>query len=104
MKDEGFLEYRPNLPDDCSIRFAHGDLHRSNILIKRTPGGLPEIAGIVDWEMSGWYPAYWDYCKARGCLKQDEIAEFGGYLDSIYGAKYANIFGYWQIFVYNIII
>jgi hypothetical protein len=21
--------------------------------------------GILDWGQSGWYPSYWEYCKAR---------------------------------------
>ncbi|KAH8704821.1 hypothetical protein BGW36DRAFT_434440 [Talaromyces proteolyticus] len=35
---------RPGLPDNVGITFTHSDLHPSN---------------------SGWYPAYWEYCKAR---------------------------------------
>ncbi|KAI5457755.1 hypothetical protein BGZ63DRAFT_433254 [Mariannaea sp. PMI_226] len=25
----------------------------------------PIVVGILDWGQSGWYPAYWEYCKAR---------------------------------------
>jgi hypothetical protein len=23
------------------------------------------VAAIIDWAQAGWYPAYWEYCKAR---------------------------------------
>ncbi|KAJ5535535.1 hypothetical protein N7527_001789 [Penicillium freii] len=27
--------------------------------------GSPEVKAIIDWGQAGWYPAYWEYCKAR---------------------------------------
>jgi hypothetical protein len=42
------IRTRPFLPDEVPIVFKHADLHPSNIL-----------------HQSGWYPAYWEYCKAR---------------------------------------
>ncbi|KAJ7449233.1 kinase-like domain-containing protein [Mycena latifolia] len=39
--------------------FTHCDLAPRNILIKGT-----RIVGIVDWEMAGWYPEYWEYTQA----------------------------------------
>ncbi|KIY64176.1 hypothetical protein CYLTODRAFT_425459 [Cylindrobasidium torrendii FP15055 ss-10] len=38
------------------IRFAHSDLNPTNILIKDG-----RLAAIIDWEMAGWYPEYWEY-------------------------------------------
>ena len=54
--------YRKDLPDDSEIVFTHGDLHRSNIIVSCTP---PRVAAIIDWEQSGWLPAYWEDCKAH---------------------------------------
>ncbi|KAJ4293264.1 hypothetical protein N0V90_008546 [Kalmusia sp. IMI 367209] len=54
--------YRKDLPDDSEIVFTHGDLHRSNIIISSTP---LRVATLVDWEQSGWLPAYWEDCKAH---------------------------------------
>ncbi|KAF7125574.1 hypothetical protein CNMCM5793_001791 [Aspergillus hiratsukae] len=53
--------YRYELPDD--IKFTHGDLHRSNIIISSSPpyGTL----AVIDWEQSGWFPAYWEARKAQ---------------------------------------
>jgi hypothetical protein len=53
---------RPLLLDDGAIAFTHADLHQENILISQH--GPPQILAIVDWGQSGWYPDYWEYCKA----------------------------------------
>lgn len=54
--------YRKDLPDDSEIVFTHGDLHRSNIIISSTP---PRVAALIDWEQSGWLPAYWEDRKVH---------------------------------------
>ncbi|OAT11194.1 phosphotransferase enzyme family protein [Blastomyces gilchristii SLH14081] len=54
--------YRDYLPDNGAIRLTHGDLHRGNILI--SPAGRPRVLAVVDWAHAGWYPEYWEYCKA----------------------------------------
>ncbi|KAL4950479.1 kinase-like domain-containing protein [Aspergillus filifer] len=36
--------------------FTHGDLNPSNVLVRNG-----KVAGIIDWEFSGWYPHYWEY-------------------------------------------
>lgn len=30
-----------------------------------TPGPLPRVAAIIDWEQAGWYPEYSEYCKVK---------------------------------------
>lgn len=81
---EVFLESHPGLarpfqganavrrfPDACgieinievSIMFAHNDLVPPNIIL--SPGSNPKEAVIIDWGQAGWYPAYWEYYKAR---------------------------------------
>jgi thiamine kinase-like enzyme len=54
--------WRPYLPDGEAITLSHGDLHRANIII--SPTGPPRVIAIIDWAQAGWYPAYWEYCKA----------------------------------------
>ncbi|KAE8350240.1 kinase-like domain-containing protein [Aspergillus coremiiformis] len=44
------------------IVFTHNDLLPPNIIITRGPN--PKVAAIIDWAQAGWYPAYWEYCKA----------------------------------------
>ncbi|BCS11415.1 phosphotransferase enzyme family protein [Aspergillus luchuensis] len=55
--------YRYGLPDHCAIKFTHGDLHRSNILVTSSPPY--RVMAIIDWEQSGWLPAYWEVRKAQ---------------------------------------
>ncbi|CAK7227452.1 hypothetical protein SCUCBS95973_006548 [Sporothrix curviconia] len=75
--------FRDKLLDDVPIVFTHADLHPSNIMLapRRSWSGTPEegnkqkdeqeigpgprVIGIIDWQQSGWYPAYWEYNKAR---------------------------------------
>ncbi|KAL1878540.1 hypothetical protein VTK73DRAFT_7881 [Phialemonium thermophilum] len=50
------------------IVFTHADLNPRNILVDRVArqdGQMGwQISGIVDWEMAGYFPEYWDYTKA----------------------------------------
>ncbi|WPH03070.1 Hypothetical protein R9X50_00594400 [Acrodontium crateriforme] len=50
------------------IYFTHGDLQPKNILVERTStatGGMTSLKiKIIDWEVSGWYPEYWEFCNA----------------------------------------
>ncbi|OAL51583.1 hypothetical protein IQ07DRAFT_506665, partial [Pyrenochaeta sp. DS3sAY3a] len=54
--------YRRRLADDHGIVFTHADLDGDHILVEPTTG---KITGIIDWETAGWWPAYWEYTKAR---------------------------------------
>ena len=55
-------QYRRRLTDDHGILFTHADLDGDHILVEPATG---KITGIVDWETAGWWPAYWEYIKAR---------------------------------------
>lgn len=46
--------------------FTHGDLNPSNILVRDD-----KIVGIIDWEMSGWYPHYWEYTSLK--IASDQV-------------------------------
>ena len=48
--------------DDHRIVLSHGDFHSKNILVQ-VEGESACISGIIDWEMGGWYPEYWDALK-----------------------------------------
>lgn len=54
---------RIGIRSEMLIVFTHAALLPPNIML--TPGPRPRIAAIIDWEQSGWYPAYWEYCKVR---------------------------------------
>lgn len=55
--------YRKDLPDNAAIIFTHNDPHHGNIIVSAVAS--PEIRAIIDWHQSGWYPEYWEYCKAQ---------------------------------------
>lgn len=105
LKGGGWDELRGHgmLSDDYGIRLAHGDLHRSNIIVHRDSNRRWELSGIVDWETCSWVPEYWDYCRARWPLTPEENATFGEvYLPCIFGersADYANLYKYWHFFL-----
>jgi predicted unusual protein kinase regulating ubiquinone biosynthesis (AarF/ABC1/UbiB family) len=40
------------------ICFTHADLNPTNILVKDG-----KLAGLIDWQFSGWYPEYWEYTQ-----------------------------------------
>lgn len=59
--------YREMLPDDSPICFTHADLNPINIMVSKD--SPCHIMAIIDWEQSGWYPAYWEFCKAERTTK-----------------------------------
>ncbi|EPS43124.1 hypothetical protein H072_2871 [Dactylellina haptotyla CBS 200.50] len=42
-----------------TIVFTHADFRPANIMVKDG-----HVVGIIDWEMSGWYPEWWEFAKA----------------------------------------
>ncbi|KAF5635850.1 aminoglycoside 3 phosphotransferase [Fusarium sp. NRRL 52700] len=80
-RPEWVAKYRSQLRDDYGIHFAHADISGENILLDPTTGS---ITGIVDWEMAGFWPEWWEYGKAlfgsrsrelwNGILKQIMVA------------------------------
>jgi aminoglycoside phosphotransferase (APT) family kinase protein len=57
---------RSKLSDNVAIKFTHGDLHPSNILLSPIQVGTPpRIIAIIDWHQSGWLLEYWEFCKAQ---------------------------------------
>ncbi|KND87027.1 hypothetical protein TOPH_08325 [Tolypocladium ophioglossoides CBS 100239] len=57
-----------NLPDTYDIRFTHADLSWENILVDVRTG---KVNAILDWEMAGFWPEWWEYRKAVfGCRSQ----------------------------------
>ncbi|UZP36691.1 hypothetical protein NXS19_004507 [Fusarium pseudograminearum] len=59
--------YRDLLPDDCAIHFTHADLNPVNIMVSKD--SPCRVMAIIDWEQSGWYPAYWEFFKAEMTTK-----------------------------------
>lgn len=49
-----------SMPKTDRYVFTHGDLMPRNILVKDG-----NVVGIIDWEVAGFYPEYWEYAKAH---------------------------------------
>ena len=54
------------------IVFSHGDLRPANIVVLPDQEGSYTISGILDWEMSGFYPDYWEAIKATNTMAPQE--------------------------------
>ncbi|KAL9110170.1 MAG: hypothetical protein Q9227_005230 [Pyrenula ochraceoflavens] len=46
------------LPRSEQSVFTHGDVAPQNIMVEDG-----HIVGVLDWELSGWYPDYWEYAN-----------------------------------------
>ncbi|KAF5542996.1 aminoglycoside 3 phosphotransferase choline Kinase family [Fusarium mexicanum] len=49
---------------DHKVKFTHGDLQPKNILVKTGLNDSHYEIKIIDCEISGWYPEYWEFCNA----------------------------------------
>ncbi|KAI1307495.1 kinase-like domain-containing protein [Xylaria venustula] len=58
-----------DIADPGPVVFTHNDLVACNILVTKETA---RIAAIVDWGQAGWYPAYWEFCKAQRVNVPDE--------------------------------
>ncbi|KAI5789088.1 kinase-like domain-containing protein [Geopyxis carbonaria] len=50
--------------------FTHDDIAPPNILL--SSGANPVVTAVLDWNQSGWYPGYWEFCQARLVRRFDE--------------------------------
>jgi hypothetical protein len=41
--------------------FCHNDLEPRNILVRKASSGKYELAGVIDWEMAGFFPFAYEY-------------------------------------------
>lgn len=60
-RPELVVSYRQQLADNYKVMFTHADLCGDHILVEPSTG---KITGIIDWEMAGWRPEYWEYTKS----------------------------------------
>jgi hypothetical protein len=80
--------FKTDLPTQCV--FTHGDLHPGNIIVEKAEDGSWQIAGIVEWEGSGFYPAYWEAVKMTNCLAAMDAGDWYLYLpESVAPQRYA---------------
>ncbi|KAG0645129.1 hypothetical protein D0Z07_9187 [Hyphodiscus hymeniophilus] len=69
------------LRTDHEIVFTHSDFAPRNMIVKDG-----KIAGILDWEYSGWYPEYWEFVKTLNAA--DHRVNWYNYLGLIFPTCY----------------
>lgn len=70
-----------SISSDHRIVFSHADLSPRNIIVKDG-----HIAALVDWELSGWYPEYWEYVKFLECATS--CKDWVNHADLIFDTQY----------------
>jgi serine/threonine protein kinase len=58
--------------------FTHADLFPGNIMVRDDDN---KTLVIIDWEHSGWYPSFWEYCSAVMLLMYQD--DWGDYVPKI---------------------
>lgn len=59
---------RELVPTSANLVFTHGDIRLANIMVDEEENGVWKVAGIIDWEASGFYPDYWECIKMTNNL------------------------------------
>uniref|UniRef100_A0A8H7K4H1 Aminoglycoside phosphotransferase domain-containing protein n=1 Tax=Bionectria ochroleuca TaxID=29856 RepID=A0A8H7K4H1_BIOOC len=60
--------------------FTHGDLRPANIVVDTDDHKDWKVSGILDWEASGFYPAYWESIKMTNNLTPRDTLDWYKYL------------------------
>lgn len=60
-------KFRASFSDDHRVHFAHADLSYDHVMVDPVTGA---VTGILDWEMAGFWPEWWEYRKALFCSRQ----------------------------------
>lgn len=47
------------------------------------PPGSQGVVSIIDWEQAGWYPEYWEYCKAMYGVLYDHEWHTEGWVEKV---------------------
>lgn len=74
---------RSQLRDYYQVVLSHCDLHPRNILVVDDPDGMVRISSIVDWEMGGWYPEYWEMYKALNTRGGNDDSDWWDHLPQV---------------------
>jgi hypothetical protein len=63
------------------ILLTHGDLHPRNIMVRTDLDGHLSVV-VIDWEMGGYYPEYWEMLKALNTRSVDDSSDWWDLLPS----------------------
>lgn len=55
--------------------FTHGQLRSKHVIVERVgiceDGSSDFKISIIEWEATGWYPEYWEFCEATISCEPD---------------------------------
>jgi hypothetical protein len=58
-------QLRRKMPSCKPFTFSWADCWEGNVVVAKDPeSGCYELTGLVDWELAGFYPVWWEYCNA----------------------------------------
>ncbi|KAI1781467.1 phosphotransferase enzyme family protein [Hypoxylon cercidicola] len=63
---------------DHKVVMTHNDYDPRNILVRGS-----EVVAVLDWEQSGFYPEYWEYCRALWRPSWDRSWMKEGFVDKV---------------------
>ncbi|CAG8958701.1 hypothetical protein HYFRA_00011543 [Hymenoscyphus fraxineus] len=67
-------------PSSNECVFTHGDLRPANIMVKQNAESNYIISGIIDWEMSGFYPEYVESMQVLHLFNRHDESDWYHYL------------------------
>lgn len=70
---ETLKELKEGLPKCGPYTFTHGDLNAQNIIINNG-----HVAAIIDWELAGFYPVWWEKYSLRNIKNIDWYIRLSG--------------------------
>ncbi len=98
MRKQGphaFIEWRcdawRDVMKDHDVILTHNDFDPRNILVQGA-----KVVAILDWEFSGFYPEYWEYCKAVSCPDWEHPWNRSRAIDQIIQPYYKEISVFWN--------
>ena len=76
---ETYLEFLRRLTSPFQTQncvFTHGDVRKENIIVQPTDDGECRVNGIIDWEMSGFYPEDFECTKVTNTFATNEMDDW----------------------------
>ncbi|KAI1659296.1 kinase-like protein [Daldinia decipiens] len=57
--------FMAKMPSGLPFTFSHSDVHEGNIMVKDG-----NFVGLIDWELAGFYPSWWEYINSSPLLSE----------------------------------
>ncbi|KAI0142313.1 kinase-like protein [Hypoxylon sp. NC0597] len=70
VKPETLYTLMAKMPSAMPFTFSHSDLHEGNIMVKDG-----NFVGLIDWELAGFYPRWWEFVNSCELLSDYLPAE-----------------------------